>query len=472
MSQDGQTSGVLWNTEPKWQDAVSGPNGDPYFMASVGSVAQYPSVIKKMFITTEFNWPGIYLMQFYVRGKPWYVDVDDSFLFDGARGSKEDQKLYFAQAGNDKTLWAPILEKGWAKVKGAYSHEESLWAGSGLRAITGAPVMTEDFYSSGKDPSQTWSVMRDADNKQWPMNVGAKTNSCGLPENVSFSVMAVFMVYHAELIMMRFPNGNDFTSYNRRWNYRDTEKWTPEALKQVPYGIDPTTAYKQGIFFVDSLDLFSCFRDLNVAHLRDDEGYHTNWYDQQLDWGFEKILTVTPKSGSGDLYFSVESYYSSQLPPNCSSGVHPTVTVELAKGGKVVGTIEKQDEDRVRPLIVKEGSYRSGDVFTWKITYDWKWAPERDFTATVYSKQDVDVRDERFTTYQWYMDGDTPNGFTTLWNPFRTQDIMNGIPSTKTKPLPFGPKCLTDTFRGANDFGHWFEVYFSNFWLIWWWYCW
>ena len=113
---------MLWDTEPKWNEAISGPNGDPYFMAAISSVAQYPSVLKKMFVTQEFNYSGIYVLQFYIRGKPWMVNVDDSFLFDSTTGTLEDQKLYFAQAGANKTLWAPILEKGWAKVKGAYSH--------------------------------------------------------------------------------------------------------------------------------------------------------------------------------------------------------------------------------------------------------------------------------------------------------------------------------------------------------------
>ena len=143
------------------------------------------------------------------------------------------------------------------------------------------------------------------------MTVGAKTNGCGLPENVSYSIMSVFMVNGAEMVMMRYPNGEELTSYNRRWNYKDTKKWTPEAIKQVPNNIDPTESYKDGIFFVESMDLFGCFMDLNIAHYRDGEGYKTSWYDQQLDWGFEKVLTVTPKTGDGDLYFSVESYYSS-----------------------------------------------------------------------------------------------------------------------------------------------------------------
>ena len=38
MTPDGQTLGSLWNENPNWKDAISGPNGDPFFMAAVSSV--------------------------------------------------------------------------------------------------------------------------------------------------------------------------------------------------------------------------------------------------------------------------------------------------------------------------------------------------------------------------------------------------------------------------------------------------
>ncbi|MFM7855739.1 MAG: C2 family cysteine protease, partial [Flammeovirgaceae bacterium] len=36
-------------------------------------------------------------------------------------------------------MWAPMLEKAWAKVKGNYAHASGGYMVEGLRALTGAP---------------------------------------------------------------------------------------------------------------------------------------------------------------------------------------------------------------------------------------------------------------------------------------------------------------------------------------------
>ena len=47
----------------------------------MSAIAMYPDLINKIFLTTEFNAAGIYAVRLYVRGKPWIVTVDDTFLF-------------------------------------------------------------------------------------------------------------------------------------------------------------------------------------------------------------------------------------------------------------------------------------------------------------------------------------------------------------------------------------------------------
>ena len=52
-------------------------------MASMSSVAEFPEMIKDLFVTKKKNGAGIYGVKFYIRGKPWVVDVDDQMLFEG-----------------------------------------------------------------------------------------------------------------------------------------------------------------------------------------------------------------------------------------------------------------------------------------------------------------------------------------------------------------------------------------------------
>ena len=60
-------------------------------MASIASLAEFPSQIKDVFLTTKMNKAGIYAVKFYIRGKPWVVEVDDKMLF---RKSEVNQKMY------------------------------------------------------------------------------------------------------------------------------------------------------------------------------------------------------------------------------------------------------------------------------------------------------------------------------------------------------------------------------------------
>jgi hypothetical protein len=77
----------------------------------------------------------LYGVQFYIRGKPWVVTVDDKLLFDGT-------SLKYMYASDNGAMWATILEKAWAKAKGNYAQTNGGFVVNGLRALTGAPTFT------------------------------------------------------------------------------------------------------------------------------------------------------------------------------------------------------------------------------------------------------------------------------------------------------------------------------------------
>ena len=71
-----------------------------------------------MFLTGSKFESGIIAIRFYIRGKPWVVSIDDKLFW---YQSGDNKYLKFTQTDyNSKTMWAPILEKAWAKVKGSY----------------------------------------------------------------------------------------------------------------------------------------------------------------------------------------------------------------------------------------------------------------------------------------------------------------------------------------------------------------
>jgi hypothetical protein len=125
-------------TEPR-----QGGAGTCYLIMSLASAAEFPHLITDMFLTgTDMSGPnaGIIGVRFFIRGKPWVVTIDDR-LFWYRSGANKYLKFNQPDATNT-IMWASILEKAWAKVKGNYESSEGGFVQSGLRAITGAPVFT------------------------------------------------------------------------------------------------------------------------------------------------------------------------------------------------------------------------------------------------------------------------------------------------------------------------------------------
>lgn len=60
---------------------MQGIGGTCYITAAFGAIAEFPDVVKNVFLTQEKNDAGVYAIRFYIRGKPWIVTVDDVFVF-------------------------------------------------------------------------------------------------------------------------------------------------------------------------------------------------------------------------------------------------------------------------------------------------------------------------------------------------------------------------------------------------------
>ena len=80
-----------------------------------------------------------------MRGKPWSVVVDDIFLFKNKSFALDRYHLKAAMIGDDRALWAPILEKAFAKIKGNYQAIDFGLLKNGLRVVTGAPVFDQNL---------------------------------------------------------------------------------------------------------------------------------------------------------------------------------------------------------------------------------------------------------------------------------------------------------------------------------------
>lgn len=188
--------------------------------------------------------------------------------------------------------------------------------------------------------------------------------------------------------------------------------WTDDYKTQVPHSVNVTTAADDGIFFIDKTEFLDCFDDFQIGHYRDDEGYTDNWIDSEADgsWSTDSY-TVTPPAQSGDLYFSVETYYYGMIPYLCQFWSAPYSQWVLRQNGVVVESHDYM-EYQSYPTLVESADYAAGDVFTVDVNYSWSGWTVEDYTVKVYSTQDLEVLDYRGNTNELHMDGTSPSGFT------------------------------------------------------------
>jgi hypothetical protein len=55
--------------------------GSCYLMASASAVAEWPNLVKNIFLTQNKNTAGIFGLSLYIRGKPYHISIDDNIMF-------------------------------------------------------------------------------------------------------------------------------------------------------------------------------------------------------------------------------------------------------------------------------------------------------------------------------------------------------------------------------------------------------
>jgi hypothetical protein len=108
---------------------------------------------KKIFITQNYDCQGIIALNVWIRGIPTTLTIDDYIPF---KSNTAVPSLLFAYPGYDGSLWAPLLEKAWAKVNGNYENINGGYPSETFRFLTNVPAY---YYSvSSLTPATLWSL--------------------------------------------------------------------------------------------------------------------------------------------------------------------------------------------------------------------------------------------------------------------------------------------------------------------------
>jgi calpain-15 len=155
----------------------------------MAALTEFPDLAKSVFLTDTLNDEGIYAIKFFIRGKPWIVTVDDTVMM-------WSDVPNFASVGDDNTLWAPILQKAFAKVKGSYADANGGFVTTGFRSLVGSPVF--DYLSDDEsDYSEVFDRMKAANDLDYLLGAGTfgsdtSVNSCGVVAGHAYSVISAF----------------------------------------------------------------------------------------------------------------------------------------------------------------------------------------------------------------------------------------------------------------------------------------
>lgn len=115
---------------------MQGGAGTCYLIATLGSLGEFPELVKNMFVTQEKNSAEAIAVRFFIRGKPWVITINEQMLF-----KYSNPQLVFAKPAPDlKAMWNPIIEKAWAKMKGNYLMAEGGFVVNGIHFLTGVPA--------------------------------------------------------------------------------------------------------------------------------------------------------------------------------------------------------------------------------------------------------------------------------------------------------------------------------------------
>ena len=125
------------------EDIFQGKIGNCWFMSALSAIAEKPNRVEKMFLNKSdaIEEKGVYGINMYALGVPHTVLVDDYIpIRKDKHGRLSNLFARSTKRGHgDKSLWAPIFEKAFAKFYGNYNHIEGGYTFNAIQALQGGP---------------------------------------------------------------------------------------------------------------------------------------------------------------------------------------------------------------------------------------------------------------------------------------------------------------------------------------------
>lgn len=288
-------------------DIKQGALGNCWFLSALSSLAERPSLVRRLFVTTTVNQFGIYRVKLCINGEWIYITLDDFFPC-YPMGSP----IFSAAHGNE--LWVLLLEKAYAKTKGSYFALRSGLSSEAMIDLTGCPteIILFDHDKLHKNYEKIWNTLAHYDDEGYLINaftegsdqwsegqrpLSQQKDQIGLVPGHAYAVLQVKQVKGVKLLNLRNPWGN----FEWKGDWSDTSPlWTQEMKGEVNFISD----INDGQFWMCLKDFLHYFRGVNVCKVR-------NWDEVRVKGKFVKVTDVNDNNNQTVLS---KWYYTVNLP--------------------------------------------------------------------------------------------------------------------------------------------------------------
>lgn len=266
---DSRSRYLVFEDSIEPNDIKQGALGDCWFMCALASIAEFPQMVRNLFLditSDDANTYGIYTVQFCKNGSWVEVIIDDQFPCSRSGGPK-----YSRCHGHE--LWVLILEKAYAKLHGSYAAIESGLPFEAMMDLTGEPYKNfrfddDDVRESISDGS-LWEYLSHCHEKGYIMScdtpgtddytkTGGKPPGGLVPGHAYTLIRCVTTKSGGyQLCKVRNPWGQH--EWDGDWG-DNSPLWTPALKRELN-----VTSADDGMFWISFTDLVRYFTSVNVC---------------------------------------------------------------------------------------------------------------------------------------------------------------------------------------------------------------
>lgn len=266
---------IVFENDIDPNDIKQGQLGDCWFLSALSSLAERPGMVKRLFITKEYNEEGIYQIRICKNGEWITVTIDDYIpcRYNGG-------PMFSRGAGNE--MWVMLMEKAYAKVHGCYQALSAGFTKHAMMDLTGCPTehikfpkWTGNFRNIQVEAEKIFRYLLEADKEGHLISTetsgvdtitegGGPAGGGGLVSGHAYSIIQVKEGLGEKLLNIRNPWGQ--FEWDGAWADNAPE-WTDTMIRHFK----PVFDEEDGAFWICLEDFMEKFEAVNICKVENYE---------------------------------------------------------------------------------------------------------------------------------------------------------------------------------------------------------